>query len=183
MYDVGQLPTLATDVKRIVFIEKLLRTGENRSTDESDFVNPTTPGYELSPKSYNLPADTAIALELGVSAPTIQDPYHPSQVRFLQELNEFTIISSEEKSIRFADLVSTKVDKLFPPQFTDKLKQVLKNLKEMEPMLYKSLLETNNEIDIEEILSLLEFLGADSLPDDLDIEELFEEAKSLSYGK
>jgi hypothetical protein len=93
---------------------------------------------------------------------------------------QFTVIAPIHESVNLNDLTKKEVQiQLIPPKLIKKLKSILKDLQKLEPQLYKSLLKTNNKVDVDEIISFLEFVGAESLPKGFDIKSLFDELKLL----
>lgn len=73
--------------------------------------------------------------------------------------------------IYFLDLVSGKCENMFNPMFANKLKAILEDLNKFESGLYNKLIKKNPKINVDELLSLLEFLGTGG-SSSLDIEEI-----------
>ena len=90
----------------------------------------------------------------------------------------FMIESVEKKAVHFADLLKSKTKELMPNQQFRKLAEIIKDIRKTDPEFFEYLLELNNKIDIEQLKAMLQFIGAESLPDTIDIEELFEEAEA-----
>ncbi len=104
-----------------------------------------------------------------------------SETIIINPLKEFVVSSEQPNEINFADIIQAEnQQKFLPKKLVGKLKSILKDLRRMEPDLYKAILKKNRKVDINEMLALLEFVGAEPLPKNIDIESLFAEMKFVS---
>lgn len=94
----------------------------------------------------------------------------------------FEIVSIEKEAIYFKDLITEKTRGVLPKKLYQKLKQALIELKDSEPGLYEYLKEINKEIDVDQLVCILEFIGASTLPKGIDSSELLSEVKTSSVN-
>jgi hypothetical protein len=85
--------------------------------------------------------------------------------------------------IRFRDLLDKQlVRDLGPEPLLSKLGEVLDYLQEHEPHLFHDLYQSPQAIDLSDLHTTLEFIGAIEMPPDFDLEEFLRLCEELAYG-
>lgn len=173
-----ELPTLSIERAKIHYFKARISEEPYDPTNSWDTGSYATEDYVVECR-YALVDGIAIAPDLGAQrmAPIV---YVDSVSSVIPK--SFEIISVEKKSIRFKNLLEQNTQKIIPKKLFQKLNEILDELKKVEPDLYKYLLKINREINIDQLVSILEFVGASSLPKNVDFDDLLREVKVSSVN-
>lgn len=179
MLNTEGLPTLSTEICKTIYYKGLVSVEEQGLIEELETVRSATQGYMRVSEFKDADIGIIPLAQSAINSWTIADS---SYVDLAAE--PFMILSKNKKSIDFVNLLKTDAQGLIPKKLFKKLQEILADLRKTEPGLFNFLLKMNNKIDIDHIISILEFVGAESLPKNVNIERLFEEAKStFANGK
>lgn len=173
-----ELPTLSIERARNRYFRTRISEEPYDLTSSWDTGSYATEDYVVE-CGYVLVDDIAIAPDLGAQRMATIG-YVDSVTSVIPK--SFEIISVEKKSIRFKNLLEKDNQKIIPKKLFQKLNEILDELKKVEPGLYKYLLKINKEINIDQLISVLEFVGASSLPKNVDFDELLREVKVSSVN-
>jgi len=163
--------------ERPVFLTTFLEWLTYQDLEETETSNFGKEEKLLNSTRFQVKSKRASTLEEAEEEMELKSPSTPSVVFPLWGPSEIV------GRVRLLDLLNGQIaSTLLPKPLADKALSIMAFLKEGNPQLFRTLIEDPEEVEVDELSSLLQFIGAVRMPSDFDFKDLLEELEDITNG-